>query len=601
MLRALILGGACVASAHESLVPKGDPALPTCIVGGGIGGVAVADYLKQHAAATPTIIFEREALIGGNIRSSDKGAQAPSDATKISKTKIYARDGDGVSSDASAYILGENGAIPQELGACYTSPDYARVMALLEELGLTEQLITVPSRWVHSAAGAAGEALAAFTAKFLVAANKASLSEACQEATSAADPKCQAEVVAIVVKKLSEYENKHAALFGAYGSGSRLPPIDDLTQIAGTFGAWLDANELTELRPILKFFQTSQGYGDLDKIPAYYGLLWSTPTALKLTKQQLTGVTDGTLDPKILAPGFAEMIDRLALRGGAEIRLETTVLRVSRGVDGVNAIVTLKDGAYDIVNCGRVVINVPVPEFQAAKLLDETPEETAIFDDLGNCNEWRTFLLRAEPGKLGAVDTWPSNYEEQGKLVTTRFTPRILDVSEADDGAEEFIALTLNAAGVTEDAAYASVETELAAQGATGVTKVDSFSAPNYNCRFSEAGIQDRKPWKLDELQGVDGIFYVGGSVIFEAMEPILAYVTDDDGVGAMILTHVREAEAKRRKWLMYLACAVAAWVITSLLTITIAYGTHVQHKRQRAELQAQVDGVEMAPGGQVA
>ena len=129
------------------------------------------------------------------------------------------------------------------------------------------------------------------------------------------------------------------------------------------------------------------------------------------------------------------------------------------------------------------------------------------------------------------------------------------------------------------------------AQGASGVTVVDTFRAPNYNCRFSEQGVEAGKPWALDDLQGLDGIFYVGGSVTFEAMEPILASVVDDGGVGSMVVTHKRAADEKRRRWLLSLAVAVATAVIVALLAIVIGYGTHVQHKREKAELQARVDG----------
>ena len=47
--------------------------LPTCIVGGGLGGVAVADYIKTNAD-TPVIIFEKEARLGGKIRTSYAGS-----------------------------------------------------------------------------------------------------------------------------------------------------------------------------------------------------------------------------------------------------------------------------------------------------------------------------------------------------------------------------------------------------------------------------------------------------------------------------------------------------------------------------------------------
>ena len=83
------------------------------------------------------------------------------------------------------------------------------------------------------------------------------------------------------------------------------------------------------------------------------------------------------------------MIERLAIRSAADVRLETTVVKVARGVDGVNAVAVVKDGAYDIIQCGRVVVNVPVPEFVASELVDVTDAEKDVFDDLDDCNEQR--------------------------------------------------------------------------------------------------------------------------------------------------------------------------------------------------------------------
>ena len=78
-------------------------------------------------------------------------------------------------------VLGKNGIVPQELGACYTSPDYVRLMRLLSDLGLYDQLITVPPRMVHPPNATTAEPLAVYTAKFLIdSAAQGTLSPKCE-------------------------------------------------------------------------------------------------------------------------------------------------------------------------------------------------------------------------------------------------------------------------------------------------------------------------------------------------------------------------------------------------------------------------------------
>ena len=261
----------------------GEARLPTCIVGGGIGGVATADYIRRHIEDEEVIIFEKAARLGGKIQTSYAGNQTTSGGT--SGTAAFLSDGGATfesegPAGGGGFIVGAEGQVPQELGACYTSPDYTRLMALLDELDLFDQLDTVPPRLVHGANGAPGVSLSAYALSYLLTlpAVQAQLDPGCLEAiatdpTTAEAQQCTMAVVVLILTKMGEYEALHVSLFGSYTSGARPPRIDDLSLIDGTFGEFLDRNDLSELRPILDLFQESQGYGALDAIPAYYGLL----------------------------------------------------------------------------------------------------------------------------------------------------------------------------------------------------------------------------------------------------------------------------------------------------------------------------------------
>ena len=44
-----------------------------------------------------------------------------------------------------------------------------------------------------------------------------------------------------------------------------------------TFSQFLEANDLSALAPFFSFAHTAQGYGYVESIPAFYGLLWLSP------------------------------------------------------------------------------------------------------------------------------------------------------------------------------------------------------------------------------------------------------------------------------------------------------------------------------------
>jgi hypothetical protein len=173
-------------------------------------------------------------------------------------------------------------------------------------------------------------------------------------------------------------------------------------------------------------------------------------------------------------------------------------------------------------------MNVPVPQLLRGNLLDIEEDERQILNNIGSCNEWQTFLFRAEsPGSLDAVDTWPLNFGGAGKLVTSRMTPRIIGGWIQGDAVapEEFVTLSLQSQGLATADVEANVIAELKGSGATNISTLDSFRAQDYNCMFSHKAVQDGLPWKLDTMQGKRQTFFVGGSVSFEAMEHILSHV----------------------------------------------------------------------------
>jgi hypothetical protein len=74
---------------------------------------------------------------------------------------------------------------------------------------------------------------------------------------------------------LAKYSLLHIEYMGFDGPMPRTSPKPEL--LAQTFENFLTTNGLRALIGILQYGYEVQGYGPLDKIPAYYGLLWITP------------------------------------------------------------------------------------------------------------------------------------------------------------------------------------------------------------------------------------------------------------------------------------------------------------------------------------
>src|SRR5690606_16955815 len=58
-----------------------------------------------------------------------------------------------------------------------------------------------------------------------------------------------------------------------------------------TFYEFLKAHGLDSLIGILQYAYQAQGYGSLECIPAFYGLVWVTPTLLMATFKDAVGFT----------------------------------------------------------------------------------------------------------------------------------------------------------------------------------------------------------------------------------------------------------------------------------------------------------------------
>lgn len=114
---------------------------------------------------------------------------------------------------------------------------------------------------------------------------------------------------------LARYGLLHWEIMG----GERPMPTQPPSQLAGDFGSqtfqdFLAAYELLSLVGLFQYSQEVQGYGSLSSIPAYYGLLWLTPTVTNAILADyldtLVGLTPGPV-VSTFARGWGNLWDQI--------------------------------------------------------------------------------------------------------------------------------------------------------------------------------------------------------------------------------------------------------------------------------------------------
>ena len=99
--------------------------------------------------------------------------------------------------------------------------------------------------------------------------------------------------IGMLVGKINSYVSLHKKLFGEYEFELMpIPPQSVLDQLRCSYLEFLKRHKLESLVPLLIVTHTVQGYGYLDEIGAFYGLMWNSPVLLEGLKSIITG------DPK---------------------------------------------------------------------------------------------------------------------------------------------------------------------------------------------------------------------------------------------------------------------------------------------------------------
>ncbi|MFT4978357.1 MAG: putative NAD/FAD-dependent oxidoreductase [Myxococcota bacterium] len=428
-----------------------------------------------------------------------------------------------------------------ELGTAYLNPDYIEVINLLKEYDLDDR-VPYEGRTVWLPPGHEEGDEIAFEdwiveeARLSLRDMPQSLRDALPEEIPDLVPDWMADlwpdkvVGLFIVGAIARYNRIHKRLLGDDYVGLLPPePSDEvLEEIEGSFLDFLKRSGLSILVPIFMMTQTVQGYGYLDTVPALYGLMWNSPAVMKVMRNRLLG-REGN-DYWVLRSGWQNLWERMVERDGINVALSQDVRKIVRHDDRVElTVIDRRSGAGAsprTVTCDHLVVACPAPA--TLHFLDTTDEEWTLFSDLKAASFTSTLYTSThQPGKR-YLDSWfhELNTRQQHTLYSQRQTaaaghPELADVPTGTTKAR--VAAQYGEAPVQDPAIASLFNLRLAQHGARNVT-VHAQKRFKYFYRFSDEGIAQRYPWRIQDLQGKNRTWFVGSSVSFESVNNVVNY-----------------------------------------------------------------------------
>ena len=445
------------------------------IVGAGIAGITMA-WLLYRRGFTNIQILEAESRIGGKIESTYRDE------------------------------------MPREMGACYTQPAYHAIHELLVRFGLNQR-IGVAGRVVHRDGGRRlpfGE----------------DVINQLRENMGVFWKRLPRKAIGLrVLLGLERYKFIHRRKLGYYSG--QLPPRPSpkiLAELALPFLDWLRENNLHVLIPLFRLFQSAQGYGYLETVPAFYGLMWNTPEVIDIATEQMSGKGQGAT---LIKSGMISLID--ALVSDMEVSIQTDIC-VSRIYRGDNIVVEAQDSDGKMVRIEADQIIVSAPHQKAIDWIDNPSTlERDLMSSLVS-STMTTTLQSAVQNTCEKIDSWFDNIVpgRDHRVITQRCTQAFIKPEElAKARIEDPVERVVYQYG-EKPAARQEIDRHYAEHQILIDSKkhriLERRYWPTYFAHWKSQGIRDGNPWRLFDMQGLNRTWWIGSSACFESINDVVEY-----------------------------------------------------------------------------
>ena len=500
---------------EEKRLPK--PGDRVAIVGAGPSGLHMAHLLKNEVGIDDITILER------SDRHSGKTLTVASETHK---------------------------AVVHELGTCYMHPAYFAVRAYMQELkgmpgcdlpGFAEEV--EPIHYSIHRPGKTDLTLPEWITANLQLQPKFSPMALLRILLPKTDTALE------LMEAKIRYNQLHKEIFGEYNftMPPRLSP-ESLARIDMSFGQFLEQHSMGSLTPLLAYGQTAQGYGSIEKVPAFWAMCWITPDLL----DGYFSLSPNRLPRKAMFKiGWESMWDMTIKVNNLQIEYNTIIDGITRADDGPVTIVGRQtDGDESTpyqAEFDYLVVAAPLVDKEKSEevVLDLTAAEAALLtSETLTSSQFRTILFKLnnpDPYLFSHLDLYADKVvgpeTGQGDVFASRDSYLALHPEyctpegHVNDPARE---------DQREQMAYQWVENEKLVPPSYFDEKFDEFamdkfgSAENYEVRtskewtyfqrYNRKGVNAFKPWQVLELQGRNRTLFVHASAFFESVLDIVNY-----------------------------------------------------------------------------
>lgn len=458
------------------------------IIGGGPAGIHMAHLLKSNGQRSVTVL-EAESRLGGKSHTV------------------------------------EAGGFSNEMGACYLSLTYRRLMELLEELGRDDLVsISVQSRHV----AVADKTIPVYLWMFQqLLESGISASNLISEAAALME---RYRVACEEVRGGPQYNIPQ----GAAAASREL--------LAETFSGFLRNHSLDPLEVPFFLYNTTNCYGNAPHIPAYYGTYWFGAQVVGKMSEAVTATLDphereaGAAEParnalmSMLSRGFESIWNELAAKSVDDVRLGATVTEVVRhDPHSANDAITVhytRNGKRETVGCDFVIFAIP-GKSAVGLLADPLPREREIFEQQIESKLVTTLVEATNPFAGSGIVYWTEDlaHKSTNGVYGIREASAMFGEPPRAGERSAFVAAQYyeNSENYTATDCQSGLIDFLDANGFADPEIIDRH-AWDYFPRFTAASIRDGAPWKLLEMQGEMRTWYIGSSACFESVEAVLEF-----------------------------------------------------------------------------
>lgn len=420
--------------------------------------------------------------------------------------------------------------VPHELGTCYMSPGYTLIRNLLDEYDKDN----LESTFANEKKGRMVFGLRLSDEekqKYTKGMEYFDwVLEETEERTTSSYCRClpnSAQSVPIFAAML-KYNKIHESIFGKYPYG--LPPKPkDWSKIDMTAMDFLKKNGLEILEPVFLYSQQVQGYGILDRIPAFYLLWWHHPDTINGSIRASLGSDD--IIVSLLKNGWQSLWKKMVQRHSGEVKYVTGASVTSIKRTPTVQVKYTHEGVEKQLEADVFISAVDLCRFRHL-IVDLDPEEETVFSRLTESVLTTTLYKGKTTEHEHTVEFW---FGKMGQLSSSgvgqfyghRNSRMAARPEIPSSGSELRVAYQyMDRPLESGDASKLLHTLEEGLKTYAGEPEVDvKLQKPwPYFPRFDAKGLSEGLPWKILQLQGQRNTIFIGSSVCFESALDCVAY-----------------------------------------------------------------------------